>query len=224
LNAIVIPNWLAIVESIVKILAVLGVASWTLYLYFALHQWSRARLESEKLRLERDKVEREVQKINREIQRLDLDLKAQTVAEIRVTGSQLMLSGDSGKILSVIVEVANRGTRPVHLDYKQNPKPCAVTQVSFAASGEPVFGESIHLEVPQAAAPNFPALSTTIRPSATEILPFVCHVKSAGVYLVTFRVQITAEEHRELQEFGILMVIVYRVENREKMSSNDLPV
>jgi hypothetical protein len=222
--AVVIPDWLATTETVVKILGVLagGVA------FVLLGKVAYARLEYEKLRFERDKADLEVQKLSRDIQKMDLDMKKQAferdkadlevqklsrdiqkmdldmkkqaVLGITITANQISLPGDAGKFVSAVVEVLNRGTRIVRLGYKDPPEPFAVTLVSFAPGGKPIFGESIRLPVPQAINPNAHVASHFIRPSATEVLPFVCRVESPGLYFVTFRVQVSASERGELEE------------------------
>jgi hypothetical protein len=99
--------------------------------------------------------------------------------------------------------VTNRGTRTARLSYESGQGPLAVTAVSFGDDGRPKFGDSIHLQVSQAASPNALALSTIVRAGASERLPFMCRVKGSGAYYVAFRVQVSPEVSEELESQGI---------------------
>lgn len=201
--AALIPDWLSVTETVVKIVAILVGGGWTIYLFSALRQAARARLEYDKLAAERSKADYDIQKLRREIEKLDLEMKTSAVVAMTVSASQLTVPGDPRKVLSARVEVLNRGTRPVRLNYEGEVEPFAVTPVSFASDGTPVFGESLRQTVTQAANPSARALSTTIRPGLSEVLPFVCEVRSAGLFFVSFRVKATTEARKELQELGV---------------------
>jgi hypothetical protein len=210
MDAASVPTWLSITETAVKIVAIGVAGGWTLYLFSALRQAARARLEVDKLHLEREKIPKDIEKIsgeiaklNLEIAKLDLEMKRQAVIGIAITATQPALAGDPSKYLSVVVEVTNNGTRTAKLSYEKDSPPFAVTAVSFNPAGQPMFGDSLRLPVLQAASPTAPALSTIVRAGASESLPFVCRVNGPGVYFVTFRVQVSPEERGEVNSLGV---------------------
>lgn len=198
-----VPAWLSVTETGVKILAIAATGGWAVFLFRALRQSARARLELDKLGIERDRTIQESEKLRRDIAKLDLEMKRQAVVGITVTATQIAIDGDVGKYLLAVVEVTNRGTRAAKLSYEEDPEPFTATAVLFSADGQPTFGERLRMPVLQAANPNARALSTIVRAGASEMLPFVCRVKGPGMYFVTFRVQVSPEEREELDSLGV---------------------
>jgi len=125
------------------------------------------------------------------------------VINIEVTATQVAIPNDVFKYINCYVKITNRGTRTARLGYENDREPFAVTAVSFEDDGRPKFGESLRLHVPQAASPSASAVSTIVRAGSSEMLPFVCRVKNAGVYYVTFRVQVSPEVSEELVTQGV---------------------
>jgi hypothetical protein len=214
----VMPLWVSIVESLVKSLAILAAGGWAVYLFFRLGQVARARLEIDKVRLERDKVneeidkvrlergklDQEVNKLQREIIKLDTEMKTHAVLSISIKSAQLIVPSDPAKYINTIVEVCNKGTRTARLIYDTDEHPFLITPVSFDQTGNPCFGDQIRHPIPQSRNPSAAVLSNIVRPGATEVIPFLCRVSASGVYFVSYRAEVTAEENlAPLYELGV---------------------
>jgi hypothetical protein len=198
----VTPNWLSIVETTVKILAVFFAGGWAVFLLIALRRITTARVQLEKIQAERDKTAQDVQKTQREIQELDLKLKVQPVIRSNIITSTQRTAPQSGWLLFATVDIVNTGNAPARLVYEEGD-PFLVTAVDFDAQGQPVFARSTTLRVPQARDPNSSALATIIRAGGQESLPFVLRLERPGLYFLSFRAQLCSADRESLEGLGI---------------------
>lgn len=109
MEALIIPNWLLIAETTIKILAVIFAGGWAVFLLIQLRKTAIARAQLDNLHSEREKKMLEGQKTQRQIQELDLRLKVQPVIRAKMITSTHRTSTQDGWILFATVEIANTG-------------------------------------------------------------------------------------------------------------------
>jgi hypothetical protein len=197
-----ILNWLSIVESAVKIIAIIFAGGWAVFILFVLQKVATSRAQLEKIQSERDKTEKEVQKIQRQIQEIDLNLKVQPIIRCKIRSNIKQIPSQDGWLLFANLEIDNIGNAPAKLDYKKGD-PFLVTLVSFDSEGKHQFGHQRTFRVPQAHDPNLSALSTIIRGGGQESIPFVVHLDRTGLYLLSFRALLSSADRSSLGGLSI---------------------
>jgi hypothetical protein len=230
MQAPIIPYWLSITETIVKILAVVFAGGWAIFLLIALKQVATARIQLDKLQADRNKTLLETektryeinktaletekiqcdinkaaldtQKAQREIQELELKLKAQPVIQASIVTATQRTSPENEWLLFATVNIKNVGNAPARLAYDDDD-PFRITEVDFDPEGKPVYKQSMTLPLAQARDPNAPALATIIRAGGEETLPFVLHLKRPGLYLLGFRANTGSDDRETLKGLRI---------------------
>jgi hypothetical protein len=78
-----------------------------------------------------------------------------------------------------------------------------VQLAKFDADGKPKYEPPIRFRVPLTFNPKSGAVSHVIRAGTTESIPFALKVASAGLYLLSFRGVVDAEERTEAERLGL---------------------
>jgi hypothetical protein len=118
-----IVKWLEVAANAAKVLAVLAAGIWSVFLFVSLRQWSRGRIELQKLLVEREKTEQEIRKIAAELKQLEVEsLKIgaelkhlefenfrQAVIHLSMRTKQKKVAGDDGRYVLGTVAGASCG-------------------------------------------------------------------------------------------------------------------
>ncbi len=181
-------TWIDLIELGLKVIAVFGAAAWA----FAV------------LRLLRDGEFASISVRNSEAQIKDLELRAkqQPVVAVDIKPTiQRSLDGE-GYIVTVVVELANRGGQNTKINWKDEPPAFHVRLARFDTDGKPKYDPPKRFRVPLTLNPNTGAVAHVIRPGGTESIPFAFRLSSPGLYLLSFRGGVDEQERVESQKLG----------------------
>ena len=101
------------------------------------------------------------------------------------------------------MELANRGSQNTKINWKDEPPAFHVRLAKFDADGKPKYDPPTRFRVPLTFSPKSGPISHIIRAGTTESIPFAFKVASAGLYLLSFRGTVDAEECAEAERLGL---------------------
>jgi len=165
-------------------LAVLVGGLWSVYTFDALNA--------------RDKAKAELSEINRK-------LSQQAEFDTRLSVKQTSLPGSSNRYLYISVHITNIGSRNTRIDF--NDKTIAVAKIEQISGYPTKFGSVIHSPILAFADSghkriwNLPYI--IIRTGETYRLQAWVQVEKPGLYLVGFKVHLSAAEQEVSKEFGM---------------------
>jgi hypothetical protein len=182
-------TWIELAELCLKIIVVLGAGVWA---FGALRALRRGETEDISLR-------------NSEARIRELELRAKQQAAVSVEikpAVERSVDGD-GYVVTAVVELANRGGQNATINWKDQPPAFHVRLAKFDTDGKPKYDPPTRLRVPLSLNPKSGAVSNVIRAGATESIPFAFKVASAGLYLLSFRGPVDAQERAEAARLGV---------------------
>lgn len=202
-----IISWLKVAANAAAVIAVLAGGFWTVLLAVWLRQWSRGRIELQKLERENKKLEQENKNLEQESRKLEIDIKKaeresiqQAVLNLSMRTSQETISGDDARYVLVNVEIENRGNRNTIVSFEQQ-KPLAVRPVNISSSGETVYGESSRFPVSTGRGNDVQG-GWVIRTGSQQQLPFCIRLDKPGLYQVSFQAHLDTEETQVSSALG----------------------
>lgn len=196
-----IVKWLAVAADAAKILAVLAAGIWSVFLFSALRQWSRGRIELQNLIVGREKTEREIRKIDAELKKLEFESFRQAVLHLSMKISQVPVPGDGGRYVLGAVEIENKGNRNTRVSWERQ-EPLAVRRVTITDSGETVYGPPMPYKV-SAGREQLSMGGWIVRVGAREQVPFCIRLDNPGLYQIVFRGNLSVEEKEVSSQLGV---------------------
>jgi hypothetical protein len=173
-------------QSIVLAIAVIIGGAWTLGTFYLLRQREQAKLEL-------IQIEKQIEASDTQLKKLKYDLKTSPALDIQITGTSVPIPGEKGWFLLSTVSLKNLGNQTAILDLS-NKKPFLTYPVSFGPQGEPKFGDVKEFSVVPGGNPNFPPDGVSIRAGTHESLAFATKISIPGLYLLSFRADVSPQE------------------------------
>jgi hypothetical protein len=181
-------TWIDLIELGLKVIVVFGAAAWAFQVLRLLRDGEIASIS--------------VRNSEAQIKDVELRLKQQPVVAVDIKPTiQRSLDGD-GYIVTVVVELANRGGQNTKINWKDEPPAFHVRLAKFDTDGKPKYDPPKRFRVPLTLNPNAGAVSHVIRPGGTESIPFAFRLATPGLYLLSFRGVVDEQERAEAQKLG----------------------
>ena len=181
-------NTIEIAELALKYAGAIAAAAWAIALYFLLRK--RA-LAGAKLR-----------ETEAKIRSIELAMKRQAVIRITIDPRIIKNLDGNGYVILATIDIRNLGTQATKITWHDAP-PFVVRRFEDfdAQSGRPTFEEGRDFTVPLTYDPAGDAKSHLVRPGGCETISYAVHV-TAGLYLLSFRGEVSAETREEVKELG----------------------
>jgi hypothetical protein len=152
---------------------------------------------------QRQKATADLRKTELEMQKIELDLRRIAVLRTDISATSFRRPDGPGYCVAAQVSLTNTGGQEARIEWDGAIPAFFVRRASFGADGAPTFtGRTIAMRARQARNVNAEIVSTIIRPGATEQLAFAAHVEDPGIYLLSFRGPVAAQDHVVSVEAG----------------------
>lgn len=182
-----IVKWLAVAGDAAKVLAVLAGGFWTIFLFTSLRQWSKGRIE--------------LQKITAELKKLEYDNFRQAVLQLSMTTRQATIPGRYGRYVLGTVAIENKGNRNTRVSWGDE-KPLAVRTVKLKQSGEAEYGDPMQYTI-SAGHKDVKYSGWIVRVGAREHIPFCIRLDEPGLYQIVFRGSLSVDEKEVSSQLGV---------------------
>jgi cell division protein FtsB len=194
-----IISWLEVAAKAATVIAVIAGGVWSVLLSIRLRQWSRGRVELQKLERENKKLEQENKNLEQESRKLEIEIKKaeresiqQAVLNLSMQTNQETIPGDDARYVLVNVEIENKGNRNTDIKFEEK-NPLAVRPVNISSSGETAYGEESLFPVSTGRG-NVDQEGWVIRAGSRQQLPFCIRLDKPGLYQISFRAKLDKEE------------------------------
>lgn len=173
-------NVLSGIQSFAVVIAIFVGGVWTLYIFSTLAQVDKARAELEVL---------------------EVRLREQAVIDVHIEPSQIAVPGNAGRFVHAVVNIKNIGNRNAVITFGEYV--FTATPIGFDENKKPTLGPwtaTVVLEVPPYD-PDPIVDEGLLRTGASFQLPFIVGVEEPGLYLLGFRVDVSAPELEVYREY-----------------------
>jgi hypothetical protein len=184
-------TWMELIELGLKIVAVAGTGLWAFAALRALRNGETADFS--------------LRNSEARIRELDLQAKQQAAVSVEIKPAVQRCVDGNGYVVTAVVELANRGGQNTTINWKDQPPAFHVRLAKFDADGKPKYDPPTKFRVPLSLNSKSSAVAHVIRPGATESIPFAFKVASAGLYLLSFRGAVDAQERAEAERLGVAL-------------------
>jgi len=182
-----VVKWLAVVGDAAKVLAILAGGLWSIFLFASLRQWSRGRIELEK--------------VAAEVKKLEFENFRQAVLQLSMKTRQKTIKGDKGRYVLGIVDIENKGNRNTRVSWGKE-KPLSVRTVEINGSGVADYGTPMQYAV-SAGREDVEYSGWIVRVGAREQIPFCIRIDAPGLYQIVFRARLSVEEKEVSSQLGV---------------------
>jgi hypothetical protein len=182
-------SWIDLIELGLKLIAVFGAGIWAFAVLRLLRQGDSADV------LARHSEAR--------IKELELRAKQQPAVSVDIHPAITRSGNGDGYLITAVVELANHGSQNTKINWKDEPPAFHVRLAKFDADGKPKYDPPTRFRVPLTFNPKSGAISHIGRAGTTESIPFAFKVAAAGLYLLSFRGVVDAEERAEAERLGL---------------------
>ena len=118
-------------------------------------------------------------------------------------------SPDGPWYISTDVVIHNIGSKAVRLKHLNNAVFSARRVGSFDDEGKPKFEDKLEDIVRRARFPDQSAISTLIRKSGIEKIPFILQVPKPGIYFLAFHTPLSKEATADAKKTGATAPLIY---------------
>ena len=221
-----VKTWLAMIETVLKVVVAFVAGLWAFFLLFHLRQRARATAEIQKIQIDAEKAKVDIEKqkndmqINHiktlidldnhrsesiseelKIQELELKIRKQVNVSVNIEVDDSVARKDHPLITTV--SVTNHGNEATKIKWHGEPPAFAVRFVSFDVNGKAQYSGLKEFPVMLTRDPTQPALSHVIRAGATETLLFAFQPHQPGLYLLSFRGATDDDVREEARKYGV---------------------
>jgi|MudIll2142460700_1097286.scaffolds.fasta_scaffold05635_8 hypothetical protein len=182
------PTWIGVIESIVKVGALILAGFWTVYVFRALGQREKANADLKKAQSETQKIDAEKSKLELDMRKAELDMRRVAILQTEIEATVNRAHDGVGYYILVGVNLKNIGTRFARINWEGQPVAFTIRRAKFGADGAPSFPwDPIPMHVVDSEDPNKSPEAWALLPGATGRLAFAAYVSHQGVYLMCFR-------------------------------------
>jgi hypothetical protein len=189
---------LELLKTLLEVVAIIAGGIWAIFTFHALGQIARARADIANAEASRRKSEAEAQQL---LEKAGIG----AVIEVDLTATTVKAPDGRGLLLSVLVEITNKGTRNAKAKFPEPPEfPFTAYEVTAHEDGRFSYEMVARAAVISGINPEFRSLQVLVRAGGRERLPFLVRIPRPGVYLLVFGIPLSEKEQEVAKKFDFV--------------------